>query len=172
MPIIPASCTLIVQAALVLSLCSMPPPAAHATNPSEDACSMFTASQVSAVLGVTVSDGQHPIASTLLLCGWAPAGRPQVSGKKLSVSLMSDRAFEVGKAPIQGIVKSPLTGVGDDAYYVTAGGLGTALSVKRGSACVRIRVDGFSDAKAKELEKALAIQMLMKLSSATVHEGV
>lgn len=163
MPIIPASCTVAVQAALALSLCFMPPRAVCAATPPEDACSMFTSPQVSAVLGVPVSDGQHPIASSLLLCGWAPAGEPPLGGKKLSVSLMTERAFAVGKAPIQGVVKSPLLGVGDDAYYVTAGGLGTALSVKRGSACVQIRVDGFSSAKVKELEKALAVQMLMKL---------
>ena len=124
---------------------------------------MFTASQVSVVLGVTVSDGQHPIASSLLLCGWIPAGRPQIDGKKLSVSLMSERAFKVGKTPMQGIAKTPLRGVGDDAYYVTAGGLGTGLFIKKGSICVQIRVGGFSTAKEKELEKALAVQLLTKL---------
>lgn len=163
MPIIPAGCTLTVQAALTLSLCLMLPPAAHATTPPEDACTMFTAPQVSAVLGVPVSDGQHPIASSLLLCSWTPAGGPQIGGKQLSVSLMTERAFAIAKAPIQGTLKSPLTGVGDDAYYVTAGALGTALSVKRGGSYVQIRVDGFSSAKVKELEKALAVQMLMKL---------
>jgi hypothetical protein len=163
MPIIPASCTLALEIALALALCSMPPQTARAATPPGDACSMFTALQVSAVLGVTVSDGQHPIASSLLLCGWAPAGGPRIDGKKLTVSLMTERAFEVGKTPMQGIAKTPVSGVGDDAYYVTASGLGTGLSVKKGSSFVQIRVGGFPAEKAKELEKALAVQMLARL---------
>lgn len=84
---------------------------------------MFTSPQVSAVLSVAVSDGQHPIGSSLLLCGWASVGEPQVGGKKLSVSLITERTFAVGKAPIQGIVKSPPEDL-------------APLFVKRGSACV------------------------------------
>jgi hypothetical protein len=163
MPIMPASCTVALEISLALALCSMPPQTARAATPPGDACSMFTASQVSAVLGIAVSDGQHPIASSLLLCGWAPAGGPRIDGKKLSVSLMTERAFEVGKTPMQGITKTPVSGVGDDAYYVTASGLGTGLSVKKGRSFVQIRVGGFPTEKEKELEKALAVQMLTKL---------
>jgi hypothetical protein len=163
MPTIPESRKSRLKAALALSLCSMLPQAAHAASPPGDACSLFTASQVSAILGVGVSDGQHPIASSLLLCGWAPAGGPQINGKKLSVSLMTERAFEVGKTPMQGIAKTPVSGMGDDAYFVTAGGLGTALSIKKGSTYVQIRVGGFPTEKEKELEKTLAMQMLAKM---------
>jgi hypothetical protein len=160
---IPATCTLEMAAALVLSLYSTLPQAAQAATPPGDSCSLFTASQVSDVLGVTVSAGQHPIASSLLLCAWAPTGAPHVDDKQLSVSLMTERAFDVGKAPQEGIRKIPLSGVGDDAYYTTAGGLGTALSVKKGRTCVQIRVGGFPLQKDKELEKVLALQMLANL---------
>jgi len=141
----------------------MLPPAAPAATPPGDACSLFTATEVSGVLGVTVPDGQHPIASSLLLCGWAPSGDPQIGGKHLLVSLMTERAFEVGKTPQQGIVKTPVSDVGDDAYYVSAGGLGTALSIKKGGTYVQIRIGGFPARKEKELEKALAVQMLARL---------
>lgn len=163
MSTIPARCTLVLETTLALSLCSMVPRTAHAATLPGDACSLFTTSQVSAVLGVGVSDGQHPIASSLLLCGWAPPGGPQIDGKKLSVSLMTERAFEVGKTPMQGIAKTPVGGVGDDAYYVTASGLGTGLCIKKGNTYVQIRVGGFPTEKEKELEKALAVQMLTKL---------
>ena len=162
MPIIPASCALALQTALTICLCSVPPHTADAATPLRDACSLFTASQVSRVLGVTVTDGQHPISSTLLLCGWAPAGAPQPDGKKLSVNLMTERAFEVGKASVHGTGKAPVSGVGNDAYYVSAGDRGTALAVKNGSTYVQIRVSGFPAEKQKELEKALALQMLTK----------
>jgi hypothetical protein len=162
MPIVPASCTLALETALAFCLCSMPPQIAYAATPPGDACSLFTRSQVSRVLGVPVTDGQHPITSSLLLCGWAPPGGPQIDGKKLTVNLMTERAFEVGKT-LQGVAKTSVSGVGDEAYYVTAGGLGTGLCIKTGSTYVRIRVGGFPMEKQKELEKALALQMLTKL---------
>jgi hypothetical protein len=99
----------------------------------------------------------------LLLCAWTPEGEPQNNGKKLLVSLMTERAFEVAKAPLQGVPITPLKGLADDAYYGTAGGLGVALSIKKGNAFVQIRVDGFPAAKAKQLEKVLAMQLLPSL---------
>lgn len=127
-----------------------------------DACALFTTSQVSAALGVSVNEGQHVVPSSSIVCGWSPAGGPQIGGKKLTTSVMSEHAFEVGKTPVQGIPKAPLGGVGDDAYYITTGGLGTALSVKKGSVYVQIRVGGFPPDKAKEVEKALALQLVSK----------
>jgi hypothetical protein len=162
MPIIPASRALAVETALIICLCSTPPQTAGAATPPGDACSLFTASQVSRVLGVTVTDGQHPIPSSLLLCGWASAGAPH-DGKNLSVNLMTERAFEVGKTPVHGVAKTAVSGVGDDAYYVTDGGRGTGLAVKSGGTYVQIWVGGFPAEKQKELEKALALQMLTKL---------
>ena len=163
MPIIPASCALALETALTICLCSISLQTAVAATPPVDACSMFTASQVSRVLGVAVTDGQHPIASSLLLCSWAPAGGSERDGKKLSVNLMTARAFEVSKAPVRGIAKTRVSGVGDDAYYVTDSGRGTGLSVKSGGTYVQIWVGGFPTEKQKELEKALALQMLTKL---------
>jgi hypothetical protein len=163
MPIIPASCALALEAALTFCLCSIPPQAAGASTPPGDACSLFTASQVSRVLGVAVTDGQHPISSSLLLCAWAPPAGPRIDGKKLTVNLMTEHAFAVGKTAVQRVAKTAVSGVGDDAYYVTTGGLGTGLCIKTGSTYVRIRVGGFPMEKQKELEKALALQMLTKL---------
>jgi hypothetical protein len=163
MPNIPASCTLAAQSAIAFWLCSSLPRAAQAGPPAGDACALFTPSEVSAVLGVTVSEGQHPIESTELLGGWAPPGGLQIGGKMLSVNLMTERAFEVGKKPMEGIAKTPLSGLGDDAYFTNAGGLGTALSVKMANHFIQIRVAGFPPDKAKELEKALAAQLLARL---------
>jgi hypothetical protein len=163
MPNIPASRTLAIQSAVAVCLCSSLPRAAQAGPPAGDACALFTATEVTAVIGVTVSEGQHPIPSTELLCGWAPPGGPQIGGKKLSVNLLTERAFEVGKKPMEGIAKTPVGSLGDDAYFVTAGALGTALSVKKANHFIQIRVAGFPAGKAKELEKALAAQLMAKL---------
>ena len=163
MPIIPASCVLALETAMTISLCSISPHAAGAATPPGDACSLFTASQVSKALGVVVTDGRHPIPSSLLLCGWAPAGGPQLDGRRLSVNLMTERAFEIGKTPVHGNAKTPVSGVGDDAYYVIDRRRGTGLSVKSGGTCVQIWVSGFPPDKQKALEKALALQMLTTL---------
>ena len=76
---------------------------------------------------------------------------------------MSEHAFEVGKTPVQGIPKAPLGGVGDDAYYITTGGFGTALSVKKGSVYVQIRVGVFHQTRPRKWRKALALQLVSKL---------
>jgi hypothetical protein len=159
MSIIPASCALAFETALAVCLL---PQIAYAAAPPADACSLFTAAQVSRVLGVLVTDGQHPIPSSLLLCGWAAPGGSQSDAKKLTVNLMTDRAFQVGKSRTRG-AKTALAGVGDDAYFAFAGSLGNSLCIKTGGTYVRIRVAGFSAEKQKELEKALALQMLTKL---------
>jgi len=106
---------------------------------------------------------QRVLPTSSLLCGWAPAGGPKIGGKKLSVNVLTERALEVGKTPTQDTPKEPLGGVGDDAYYITASAFGTALSLKKGGAYVQIRVAGFPVDKAKEVEKALAPQLVSKL---------
>ena len=163
MSIIPASCAAALKTACAFCLCFMLPQTVCAATPPPDACALFTASQVSRVLGVIVTAGQHAISSSLLLCAWSPPGGAQIDGKKLTVNLMTERAFEVGKAHAHGVGKAALSGVGDDSYFAAAGSLGTSLCIKTGGKYVRIRVGGFPPEKQKELERALALQMLTKL---------
>jgi hypothetical protein len=141
-------------------LCFMLLQPARAAAVGGDACSLLTPSQISAVLGVTVAAGEHPIASSLLLCNWGAAANSQVANRKVSISLMTERAFEIGKTPIGDVVVTPLGAVGEDAYYVEGPALGTRLSVKNAGVCVQVRVQGFASAKAKALERALALAML------------
>ena len=55
-----------------------------------------------------------------------------------------------------------MSGIGDDAYYVTASGLGTSLNVKKGSFYVQIKVGGFPMDVEKDKEKTLALEVLSK----------
>jgi hypothetical protein len=163
MPVNPARWSLVFAAAVALFPCGTPSQTTQAAVPAADACALFTQSQVSSVLGITVSHGQYPIASSLLLCNWTPVGEPQLQGKRLSVSLMTERAFEVAKVPVQGASTELLKGLADDAYYSAAGGVDSALSIKKGNTYVQIRVGGFSAGKDKQLEKVLALQLLPEL---------
>ena len=61
------------------------------------------------------------------------------------------------------VVKTPISGVGDDAFYTTAAGW-TTLTVKKGDAYFVVRVYGVPDpAKQKEIEKALGAQAAARM---------
>jgi hypothetical protein len=128
-----------------------------------DACTLLTTAQVSAALGTTVDAGKPVVASSPRLCGWAPPAGPQIGGKKLTVLLMTAKSFETSKTPVNNVEKAPLSGVGDDAIYITSGGLGTALNVKKGNSAFQVRVGGFKTEQEKEIEKSLALEILKKV---------
>jgi hypothetical protein len=125
---------------------------------SGEACTLITQIQVSAALEVPVGAGT-PIASPST-CQWIGKGRfatltiTQPLGGKSPV----DR-FNAGKtSTMPGITTEPISGVGDDAYYVyfsntTRAGLG--LVVRKGSSAFEIRVYGFDIDRAKSVAKTL-----------------
>jgi hypothetical protein len=139
---------------------------AHAAPPG-DACSLLSEAQVSGVIGIPVGAGEH-VGGSPLLCGWSAPGDTNHNGKRAMANIYgplgkltpADR-FNNVKTPMQGITKTPVSGIGDDALYVTTPGLGTGLNVKKGDFVFEIRVYGFplDDIKAKEktlAEDALA----------------
>ncbi len=128
-----------------------------------DACTLLTQAQVGAALGVAVEPGKPIVASNPRICGWAPPGGPTITGKKLTVTLMTTKSFEAGKIPVEGIPKQPLSGVGDEAIYITTKGFGTALNVRKGNSAFQVRVGGFSEQQEKDIEKTLAMQILAKM---------
>jgi hypothetical protein len=143
------------------ALCPPAPSAATAgALASPDACSVLTAAQVSAVLGVRVEPGQHVVPDAHSSCGWAAPGDPSLSAKRLVLTLMSARAFETGKTPVKSATKIVAYAVGDEAYYITTPPFGTALSVRQGSSYFQVRISGFPEAKAAHLEKVVALKLL------------
>jgi len=155
--------TLTAFSAVTLLLGAHAPVASRDHRQASDACSLLTAAQVSAALGTPVEAGKRLIESNPRVCGWAPAGGPKINGKKLTLTIMTLQSFETGKKPANGIEKSPLGGVGDDAIYITTPGFGTALNVKKGSSAFQLRVGGFKPDEEKAIEKTLAPQVLAKL---------
>lgn len=130
---------------------------------SGDACALLTQAQVGAALGVSVEPGKPIVAGNPRVCGWAPPGGPKIDGKKLTLTLMTTKSFEVGKTPVEGIPKEPLSGVGDEAIYITTSGFGTALNVRKGNAAFQLRVGGFKGQQEKDIEKTLARDVLAKM---------
>jgi hypothetical protein len=148
--------------ALVVMFCGRSAAAAEAP-----ACSLVTQANVAGVLGVPVGAGAPLEPSQPSSCSWALQGdRTKRALLDIIMPLGSrtsvDR-FNTGKTPVNGITKTPVTGIGDDAYYTSTPGLGTVLSVRKGTSAFTIRVSGSPEDAAKALEKTLALNVLPKL---------
>lgn len=135
---------------------------AHPVYGGTDPCSLLTPAQVSAVLGVNVGAG-NSLAPTV--CDWTlPNRSPAVAGKRVTVTLQKPLAFAFAKMPANspGITKTPVSGIGDDAVYGTAGGAAT-LTVKKGEVVFVVHVYGFPMDQLEDKEKILAKEIVSKL---------
>ena len=148
----------------------------------DDACSLLTQTRVSSVLGVSVGVGQHPSdemhiappnpAMDRLACTWFEGGKNSLVAKRVSLivlgtlgSLTPVQRFNNAKTQAQGITKTPVTGVGDDAFYMDSQ-LRVTLHVKKGNSVLEIMVGGFSKEQieqVKTMEKTLAQEAVAKL---------
>jgi hypothetical protein len=136
---------------------------AHAA---DEACALITQAQVSAALEIPV-DGGTPI-SRPSTCQWMGKGRfttltiMQPLGGKNAVE-----RFDAGKkSNMPGIITEPVSGVGDEAYYIyfnTKERSGLGLVVKKGSSAFEIRVYGFELDRAKAVAKGLCQIVAQKI---------
>jgi hypothetical protein len=121
-------------------------------------CSLLTAAQVGAAVGVSVGAAQ-PIGTTG--CSWSA---PHMI---VTVSLWDGNKWDQMKAPFPGTSRSPVSGLGDDAFYSTIGPASgkqfATLSIKKGGTAYLIKVYGPSVADQMSMEKALAGNVLAKL---------
>ena len=140
--------------------------------PPTDPCSLLTPTQVSATLGVPIGPGE---AQGKFECLWLPPGSSNFNARKLARlhivgsvgTLKPVDQFNTMKMPVpfnKSIVKTPVSGLGDDAVYITVPEpLGTGLAVKKGNFVFQIRVHGFPVEETKAKEKALALDVLARL---------
>src|SRR6476660_691781 len=122
-----------------------------------EACLLIAETQVSAALEVPVEPGT-PISSPST-CQWIGKGRfaTLTMMQPLAGKSPIDR-FNAGKtSKVPGITVEPVSGVGDEAFYVYFSGTTRALGlvVRKGSAAFEIRVYGFEIDKAKSVAKTL-----------------
>jgi hypothetical protein len=130
----------------------------------DDACTLLTQAQVAAALATPMDAGVRVLPNIPRMCGWSEPGGATIDNKRVTLTLSSTRTHDAGKQPYQGITKTPVGGIGDDAYYVTASGLGTTLNVKKGVKAFSLSVKGkFTVDQVKAMEKTLALEALAKL---------
>jgi hypothetical protein len=133
-----------------------------------DACALLPQLQVATALGVEVDAGKHIIGAGD--CRWTERGKPAGADVALlQINLTKAQSFEIGKTPISGWNKSPVTGVGDGAYITDNGKvtfpISPSISVKKGPVFFVIiaKVPKASFEQTKAFEKTVALKILEKL---------
>jgi hypothetical protein len=159
-----------------LALVSAPPAGAA---PSDDACSLLTQAQVSAVVGVPVGAGTHVTPTYVKTCTWTPASGASQDVKAVTISFQvadkyeaTKRLMEQSEAMATGtsggggkhMTSESASGIGDDAFYSVVPGSYTGLLVKKGNTSFKVAIYGnLPTEKMKAMEKSLALDALSKL---------
>ena len=172
----PSKITLGAMMIAVFTIAAATAPSAVAAPPS-DACALLTAAQVSAVVGVQVGAGTHITPTYLKSCVWVPPGGATAQFASVLLALEPAASWQSAKAMLQavanspennakkgGITMTPANGVGDDAYYSSAGTSYTKLIAKKGDVSLQVVISSNAPVeKKRDMEKALALQVFSKL---------
>ena len=120
-----------------------------------DACSLITADEVAAVLGEPVAAGVVPEPGTTS-CIFVDSAKATNS---VEISITSGVDFNPNKKSIPGLTITPVSGVGDAAYYVSLGAGYMTLNVRKGQTTftVSVLLKGASDDQLQAGEKTLAV---------------
>jgi len=129
--------------------------------PPADPCSLLTAVQVSAALGVTAGEGKAVASS---LCQWTAPGKNGGS-QKVAVTIGNAQKFAMAKTPVNApsIKKTPVSGLGDEAVFGTTAGQAASINVKKGDVYFAVSLMGDPMDKAQAVATALAKDVLAKL---------
>src|ERR1700722_2692433 len=117
----PGSCRSAISI-VVLMIGAAAVPSAGASS-ATDACSLLTPAQLSAALAVPMDAGKYVTPGFVKTCTWTPSNGPTPGIKYFTLTLQSVQGFEGGKSLAQtgqskgAAAMTPLSGVGDDAYY-------------------------------------------------------
>lgn len=135
--------------------------------PPADACTLLSAAQVSAVLGATVGAGKPFSAAGMSSCLWVgPASSANViltAADTYNSSKRIEEQVAAEKDPDAPLSITPISGLGDEAYYAWMGTHGK-LHGRKGNSGVMIEISGdVPPEKARAMEKTLAAEILSKL---------
>jgi hypothetical protein len=138
-------------------------PAASAA-PSDDACALLTTAQITAATTVEFGDGTYVTPTFKRTCTWTIKKAAGKTARIVTLYLTTPEAFDSGrKVPVSTITITPVSGVGDDAYYSTIG-TQPVLWVKKGSTIFKMSVYGDIPQDPKQaMEKTLAQQVVSHL---------
>ena len=149
--------------AAIIIFTSAAAPSANAAPP-DDACALLTPAQVSVVAGVPVKDGQYVTPAKKETCTWTASKPAEKSTKMVTLFLEGLPMFQASKKPlVNTITVTPVSGLGDEAFYVTMS-TNVMLHVKKGNVVLRVTVYADLPVETKQtMEKTLAQQVVSKL---------
>ncbi len=164
--------TAILAMATALGAASTCLPGAQAAAAALDACSLLTSAEVAAALGVAVDAGERLTPTETRFCTWHERGNQH--GRNVRINFITQQQYEVGKTPVPNVVKTPESGIGDDAYFSKAQGMVFNLSVKKGTTYFRVMArsnpeafvkgnDSGIDENDKNIDRTIARAVLKKL---------
>ena len=143
----------------LVAAAALSPTAAHAQAP----CSLLTPDQIKAVLNSTVESGQPGVAKDSNDCTWSDANGED----RVYIALGPRADFQKTRTQIEKNEGHPtsVTGVGEDAFFVSSGDTSAALYVLTKNHLLLLTVnkpDG-SQQDNEAAEKTLATQILPQL---------
>lgn len=148
------------SAVLLFSFGAAIAPAASSAPP-PDVCTLLTNAQISAVIGTSVGNCEATLPGKIF--SWTETGSSGGELRKLIVVVISMQGYEVGKTPANGVVKHPLTGVGDEAYSMSSR-FATTIHFKTGDLAfsVEARAKDLSADQLIVMEKSIGQQIVAK----------
>lgn len=123
-----------------------------------DACPLLTPQQVGDAVGAKMGEGVYVTPEFKKTCTWT------APGIIVTLYLESTAMFQAGKGAALPSKVTPVSGLGDDAYYLIVGDM-ASLFVKNGSAAFKVTVysSKLPLEKRQKMEETLARQVLTKL---------
>jgi hypothetical protein len=151
-------------ASLLCVLCVVCAVTAHVATaaPAGDACALLTPAQVGAAMGVSVGAGSYITATFKRTCTWTTTGGGYVTLMLQDVGGLAG-GKQLGRLGLKNTSVTALSSVGDDAYYLAAGGQ-VGLILKKGNAVFKIALYAPIPVERKKAkEKALAKRVVATL---------
>jgi hypothetical protein len=140
-------------------------PLPASTASADDACSILTPAEMSAVLGVSVGAGVYATPTYKKACTWKSTHyvAPGVANTSLVFQGLNTFPSGVEKSQLKSLSITPVSGVGDGAYYLAVGN-NVGMLVKRGDVVFKVTVSGeLPLAKKEAMENTLAQKVVSKL---------
>ena len=156
-----------IRATLLLAAAAVLIPAAHAQTPL-DPCTLLTPEQIKAVINSPVEPGQPGVAKDSHECTWGDANGVD----RVYIALRPAAEFRTMRSNIEkaGGHPSPVTGLGQDAFFVSPDESSSALYILTKTHLLLLTVTLPDDPqqtgnqqKIQAAEKSLATQLLPKL---------
>lgn len=148
----------VLSAAAFLCVVMMSGPAWAAT---DDACSLITQAEVSAALGSPVQAGTYVMPTFKNTCTW----KYGTSMESVTLNIMSQSMFTASTKNSMGLLEvAPVSGVGDEAYFVTQAN-NTRILARKGSAGIKVQIysKSLSKDQVEAKEKAIALTAVSRM---------